>query len=399
MSDPDPPVVLLGGGVNTVSAARSYGRRGRQVVVLSEGGPAAAVRASRHVRSCIPVPTDAPVQEHWAAVLATLPPSVLVPCGDVGVELLATRRAELEALGHHPVEGDGEFLLAALDKQRTYELADLAGVERPATRVVSTVGAALQAGAELGFPLGVKPRFSHRFATLGTGRKAYVVHDRSQLQACLAPLVEQGVQMLLTEIVPGPDDAFSSYYGYIDDAGRELLHYTKRKLRQYPVHFGTGTYHRAEHVPEALRLGRQFFLAAGLRGLGNVEFKRDARDGRLRLIECNARLTAAADLVRRSGLDLAEVVYQRALGREVDVGPIHYGLSQWLPLQDLRALRGYRREGSLDTATWSRSLLRRQSLPLLDWSDPGPSLAHAGLLATRALHRRREAAGRAVTAA
>lgn len=395
----DVPVVLLGGGVNSVSAARSVGRRGRSVVVLSEGHLPAPVAWSRYVTSWVPTPAGAGVQEHWGKVLRDLPPSVLVPCGDLGVELIATDRAGLEALGHRPAEGDDAFLLAALDKQRTYELADRAGVERPATRVVGTLEQALDAAAGLGFPLGVKPRYSHRFAALGTGVKAYVVHCPQELEACLTLLVEQGAQMLLTEVVPGPDDAFSSYYGYVDAAGRELLHYTKRKLRQYPVHFGTGTYHRSELVPEAARLGRQFFRSAGLRGLGNVEFKRDERDGRLKLIECNVRLTAAAELIRRSGLDLAEIVYQRALGRDPVVGDVRYGRGQWLPLQDLRALRDYRREGSLTLPVWSRTLLTRPGLPVLDWSDPGPSLAHARIVTARGLRRgRREAAARAVTA-
>ena len=60
----------------------------------------------------------------------------------------------------------------------------------------------------------------------------------------------------------------------------------------------------------ALRL----FRHVGLRGLANVEFKLDPRDGQYKLIECNARFTAANGLVAKSGIDLGRFVYCRAVG-------------------------------------------------------------------------------------
>lgn len=383
--------MLLGGGVNVVSAARSAGRRGRAVHVLPQTPGPVPAAASRYVTSCMRLEPGDDVVARWTDELARLAPSVVVPCGDVGVELLATRRVDLRALGHLPAEGDDAFLLAMLDKQSTYELADAAGVERPATRAVDTVEQACAAAGELGYPCGLKPQVSHAFSLLGTGCKGFVVRDDGELRACLGPLLDAGARMLVTEVVPGPDDAYCSYYGYVDAAGRELLHYTKRKLRQHPVRFGSGTYHLSENVPDAATLGRQFFASAGLRGLGNVEFKRDERDGRLRLIECNPRLTAAAELVRRSGVDLTEMVYAGALGRAQPAGPVEHGRYQWLPLQDLRALAGYRREGTLTTRSWARSLVGRQTLPVFALSDPGPSMAQGVLTARRAVRRGRGA--------
>lgn len=399
----DLPVVLLGGAVNAVSVARSMGRRGRAVRALPEHHGQLPLRASRWVTDCPPLPADRPVRDSWDAWLAELPPSVVIPCGDLGIEHVIERRAQLVEQGHAPAEGDDDFLRAVLDKERTYELADRAGVEHPRTASAASVDDALAAAAVLGYPLGLKPRFSHRFATLGTRTKAVVVQSEPDLVRELTWLIEAGAEMLLTEIVPGPEDAFCSYYGYVDSSGQELLHYTKRKLRQYPARFGNGTYHLTEHVPEAAALGRAFFREAGLRGLGNVEFKRDERDGRLKLIECNPRITAASELVRRSRVDLAEIVYAGALGRHAPQGPIRYGLHQWVPLQDLRALGDYRREGTLTVPQWLGSLRGRQSLPLFALSDPTPSLVNAAQVGKRAvlrgIGRRRPAAPAAPAAA
>lgn len=389
MSAPDPPAVLLGGSVNAVSVARSLHRRGRPVHVLPEASGAVPARASRCVTSCPVLPDGADPSRAWRDWLGALAPAVVIPCGDAGVEFLTEHRGELTAAGHWPALGDDDVLRAMLDKEATYAVADRAGVERPQTASAATVEAAVVAARAIGYPCALKPRVSHRFAALGPPAKAVVVHDEAMLVRELTGLLTRGAQLLLTEIVPGPEDAFCSYYGYRDRSGAELLHYTKRKLRQYPTGFGNGTFHRSEHVPEAVELGRRFFAAAGLLGLGNVEFKRDARDGRLKLIECNPRLTAATELVRRSGVDLAELVYAGALGGPATVGPAVHGRHQWWPLQDLLAMTAGRRAGTTTTARWLRSLAVRQSLPLWDPRDPGPSLAHSASLVRRAARRAR----------
>ena len=387
MRSDDPPVVLLGGDVNAVSAARSAGGRGRRVVALPQRPGPVAVRASRFTTWCPKLPAGTVAGDAWLAWLRQVPASVVIPLSDVGLEFLTTHRKALVDEGHHPAEGDDDFLLAMLDKQATYVLADAAGVDRPRTARVTSVEEAVQAARDIGYPCALKPRTSHLWAAAGGQGKAVVVADEAALLSAGTSVLAVGAEIIVTEIVPGADEAFCSYYGYRDADGNELLHYTKRKLRQYPIHFGGGTYHRTEDVPEAAELGRRFFASAGLVGLGNVEFKRDVRDGRLKLIECNPRITAAAELIRRSGIDLTEVVYAGALGRPVHVGPVVQGLNQWLPGKDLKALRDYRRAGELTTAQWLRSMVGRQTLPLASVEDPLPALQNASTVARRSIAR------------
>jgi D-aspartate ligase len=383
-----PPVVLLGGGYNSLSAARSLGRAGREVHLVVDGEEGVLTERSRFVRSCVRADPDGDTREQWLEHLLVGAPAgaVVIPCSDLALELIAHHRPALVSAGLRPAEADDALVLAMLDKVETYRRAAALGFDVPRTAVVSGPEDAGWA-EDSSFPLAVKPRFSHRYARASSSPKAIVVKDRRELERALHWSQQRGLSMLLTEIVPGPDGHFCSYYGYVDADGRELLHLTKRKLRQYPVGFGTGTYHLTEWQPEVAELGRRLFRALGLVGLGNVEFKRDGRDGRLRLIECNLRLTAATELLRRAGVDLAEVVYQRALGRQVDeVVGFRSGMRQWLPLRDLLALRGYRAAGELTVASWSATLLHRQQLPVFDARDTGPSLARAAGLGRHLVH-------------
>src|SRR5581483_402417 len=220
------------------------------------------------------------------------------------------------------------------------------------------------------------------------GVKALIARDVAELRRHVELTAGLGVEALLTEIVPGPESAFCSYYSYLDERGEPLFHYTRHKLRQHPLPFGVASYATNDLQPDAQRIGLQFFQGVGLRGLGNVEFKRDSRDGRLKLIECNSRFVATNEHLRACGCDLAWFTYCRLTGTPVQPPRFyHRGVGYWYPLRDFRAFRGYRRSGGLTWRAWLQSLRRPLVFPLASRDDPMPSIVaawrHARRLGTR----------------
>lgn len=382
------PAILLGGDVNAVSVARCLAAHGVRVAAIADPNARSPARRSRAVHEFVDLGRG-DVQDRWLDWLARRPePAVLLPCSDDGLELVARHRADLEAAGHVAIEADDDVLAAMLDKERTYEIARRHGI--PAPLSVRLRPETLDAGpASVPFPCIVKPSHSHRFAR-HFSLKALVVRDDRELRRVAAPILELGLQLSAVEIVRGDDDSCVSYYGYLDEHGESLLHLTKRKLRQFPIGFGGGCYHVTSRDDEVAEAGLRFLRASGVRGLACVELKRRAADGELVLIECNHRFTAANELLRLAGADLARFVYDRLVGTPAAAVPtLREGVSMWLPVEDVRALRQYRAAGVLTTQAWLRSLLRPQHFPLLSLSDPGPSLASWSALAVRAARRRR----------
>jgi D-aspartate ligase len=379
-----PPAIILGGSSNAVSVARSLGRAG--VAVHALGDPKNQVRWSRHVAefAAIKGPDAQSKTLEW---LASGPrEGVLLPCDDEALELVARHRAELTDLGYVASEHDDEVLLDMLDKGRTYELAAAAGVATPFTMT-------LRADTELdavppgfSFPCAVKPLQSHLFARHLPGVKALIANDEPELRRHAQLAASLNVDVMLTEIIPGPEAAFCSYYSYLDEEGQPLFHYTRHKLRQHPLPFGVASYSTNDEQPEAQQIGLRFFQGVGLRGLGNVEFKRDARDGRLKLIECNSRFTAADRHLALCGLDVPLFVYNRVLGRPLPLMETRrYSVHFWHPLQDVRTFATARRQGALTLRGWLRSLAHRQHFPVADLRDPMPTVGyHAGLVAASA---------------
>jgi D-aspartate ligase len=367
---------VLGGGWTAVPVTRSLGEAGVPVYAL--GGSSDAVRWSRSCMTFVPLGHEAGMQDRWLEWLRGAPPgSVILPCGDEGLELIARNRMMLLELGLVPFEADDEVLLAMLDKSRTYELARDVGIESPLTFNVHTQDDIAIALERISYPCALKPVHSHAFARHFAGMKAFRVHNDDDMRSALARTVAFGIEMIVTEIIPGDDDQFFSYYSYIDEEGEPLLHATKRKLRQYPIWFGSGCFHITDRHPEVAELGLRFFEGVGLRGLGNVEFKRDARDGRLKLIECNHRFTAATGLMRAAGLDLPLFVYNKLTGRPLPpVDEYRPGKTMWYPMRDLRAFAAYRRHGEISLLSWLRSIMRHHHYPVASLSDPRPVLAN-----------------------
>ena len=384
-----PPVVLVGGAVNALSVARCLGRRGIRVYTINP--PGEHICYSRYC-TWIPDTVCGRTDDDWTRYLLGpasewLRGSVLLACNDAGLQVLAQRRDEFLAK-YLLDESNPAAQLCMLDKLGTYRAATEAGVPTPRFWVVRSKDQVLAVRDELVYPLLVKPLLSHVYRQR-FGVKFATAANFDQVLDGYAAAEAAGVEVMLVEKVPGPDDRLCSYYTYLDEHGRALFDYTKRVIRRFPVTSGPGCYHITDRVPEVKELSLKLFRHVGLRGLGNVEFKYDDRDGRLKLIECNARFTGGNGLVAGSGYDLASFVYNRIVGLPAPaLGPLRVGRRLWYPVEDFHAYRQLRRQGELTFWQWLRSVAHRQTFPYFRLSDPWPTLVHGSRRVWRAVRRR-----------
>ena len=370
-----PPVILIGGGANALSVARSLGRDGIKVHVLNH--VTEYVSHSRYAE-WVPLPAGEDFEETWASYLLgpeseQLRGAVLLSCSDVGIELLARHR---EALAEKFTldESNKDAQLCMLNKLCTYRVAVAAGVPTPRFWTATNCEQVVALREQLVYPLLVKPLLSHVYERRFR-KKFAVAHNFDQLLDAYETVSSAGIETMLVEMIPGPDDRSCSYYTYLDENSEPLFDFTKRIFRRFPTNMGGACYHITDWNPEVRDVALKLFRQAGLRGLAHVEFKRDDRDGQLKLFECNARFTAANCLVAASGYDLARFVYNRLTGRPQEpLGAYKLGLRLWDPLPDFYAFRELRKRGQLTTRQWLLSILHPQMLTFFKWYDPLPTL-------------------------
>ncbi len=380
------PAIVLGSAETPVPVCRSLGRGG--VPVVAYCGAEDPMRRSRYCKRHVETRGSGEAAEReWLELLLAEPePAVLVPCSDLWVELIARNREALLARGHVPLFGCDEAALAMLDKGRTYEIAERAGVPIPGFALLHEPADIEPALERVPLPCGIKPLEGHVFRErTGLREKVIPVANREQFRELARRWLGEGHGLMATEIVEGPDDLLYSVFFYVGEDGESLVACSNRKIRSDPPHFGVGCYVVDEDLPELIELGHRFMAEAGLRGMAHVEFKRDPNDGQFKLIECNPRFHLTIALVIACGLDVPLYAYRRVCGESLQP-PVQRrgGLRVWHPLPDFRAYRILREEGDLTTGGWLRSLMHRQRFTLFAADDPWPSIVVNSRTAARA---------------
>lgn len=369
-----PPAIVIGGGANALSIARSLGRTGVEVWALNyENSP---VRYSRFAQ-WIGLDGKPQGKSAWREFLLgaasdDLQGAVLIPASDDALELLIEHHARLKRKFRLDLfVPEAQALM--LNKLRTYQAAARGGVPTPKFWLVDSKASVMNLRDQLVFPLLVKPLYSHRFvATFGV--KFLTAESIEELNEAWDKLDEDH-EVMLVEKIPGPDSQLCSYYTYIDENGKHLFQFTKRIIRRFPPEMGVACRHVTDHIPELVEPATKLFAEAGLRGLANVEFKLDPRDGVLKLIECNARITAANTLLDHCGYDLASFLYQRVVEGDVpQFSDYPDKVYLWNPVDDLRAFLQLRSRGELSFWNWIQSISKTNvTLQIFQWSDPLPS--------------------------
>ncbi len=372
------PVLILGGQENAICLARGFGRRNIPVYISAPVNCYAF--NSRYCSKQYPVPSNSVADLFWEELLLSdshpeLKGCVIMVGSDVALEFVAHHK---EALSERYLLDDHipELHLNMLDKRKTLELGSKAGCPVPAFHDVTEIEDVEKIAKEVMYPVMIKPLHSHLFQRHFKWRKYLLANNRDELIANTRKVLNKGLQVMITELIPGPDDLQSAYFTYMTDTGEELFEYTHQIVRRNPKNEGSGCLHISKWLPETAEMGKRFFKGIGFRGMGHIEFKRDLRDGQLKIIECNPRFSAAQAIVLKSGLDMAYIIYCHLTQRELPLDRSYKeGVRRWLVLHDIFAFMELRRLGEITFTDWIRSIKGPPLVfPYFSASDPMPFL-------------------------
>ena len=303
-----PAAVVDVGWVNGLAAVRSLGRAGLRVLAVDHRPSALGFRSKYAEPVLAPDPfTD---EQGFVNRVRALGELVVFPTHDDSLNAIARHADDLAVLTPFP---DWSLLERMQSKRAQLDGAAAAGLDIPAPDPGT-------------FPVIVKPDRSVEFKRRYR-RQAFRCETQAELDDALAKTDEFGP--IVQDLIPGGDDTLYTVGSYLDADGEALGVFCGRKLRQTPPGIGTCRVGEAVWVQEVVDAALTLLRAFGYRGLSQVEFKRDPRDGRYRLMEINARLWQWHGLAAACGVDLPLIAYRDLTGGTVPEGHMNGDGKRW----------------------------------------------------------------------
>jgi len=167
-----------------------------------------------------------------------------------------------------------------------------------------------------------------------------------------------------------------------------LASMTVRRRRQHPSDFGrASTFVETVDLPEIEEPSQRFLKAVDYYGLVELEYKRDPRDGRAKLLDVNARTWGYHSIGTAAGVDFPYLLYRDQLGERVDSCRARAG-ARWIRLStDVPNAVKDVAKGQLRVGDYLRSLRGVDVDAVWSVSDPLPALMELGLLPYLAVRR------------
>jgi len=378
------PVLILNCKIGALGIMRSLGRLGVELHGVDEDRNAPAF-ASRYCRSrYIKVFEEARAEEYLEFVVRIGKQfgrkAVLIPTCD---ELSVFVAEYGDALQEHFLFPRNALQLVTdlMSKEGMYGLALQHGVPTPATAFPRSLQDVQEYAASAAFPVMLKGILGNRLEAR-TGLKMLRVQTKDELVEAYTKLEDpEQPNLMLQEYIPGGDDQVYIFNGYFNEESDCLVGFTGHKIRQFPVHVGCASLGICTWNQEVADITTRFMKALGYRGILDIGYRLDPRNGKYKVLDINPRVGQAFRLfLAEDGTDVVRVLYQDLTGHRVSGGRPREGRKWLIEDYDLVSSFHYYREGSLRLREWARAFRGVEEGAWFSWTDPVPFLRMVGRL-------------------
>jgi predicted ATP-grasp superfamily ATP-dependent carboligase len=303
---------------------------------------------------------------------------VVFPTDDETVYVLSKHKKDLEDY-YRITTPPWEVTKYAYNKKLTYKLALDLGLAIPKTffpRSLKDIDL-----LELKFPVVIKPAIVKKFYNV-TKCKVFLERNRHEFEHLFekASRIIPFSEIMLQEYIPGGTENQYSFCPLFKN-GKVLVRVIARRSRQHPMDFGhASTFVETLNIPLLEEIGTKFLRAIDYYGIAEVEFKKDPRDGKYKLLEINPRIWGWHSITRKACLSLTYALFKDMEGQKIASNGFTEGV-KWLRLStDMpTAIREILRN-RLPLREYLRSLRGEKEFAVLNPRDPLPIIMEFLLL-------------------
>ena len=273
--------------------------------------------------------------------------SVAIPTDDEAATLIAEHAHELSDYFLIPNIQPGLPRQLA-SKHELYLLCCQHDVPTPATALLSSAAEVTAFAEQATFPVVAKN------AEPWVRWRAPVVQGTTVLQTPpeLVALAKAGYEefsLLVQEYLPLADAEDWIVHLY-SDANSDSLVFTGVKVRSWPQHAGATSCAYAVPNPMLADMARRFCKEIGFKGVADLDWRLDRRDGQYKLVDFNPRMGNQFRLFQTAGgIDVVRALHLDMTGRIVPVGEQVNGRKIIVEHFDLRARFAYRKDSTYST--------------------------------------------------
>jgi D-aspartate ligase len=358
--------------------ARSMGRVGVPVFGVYEDRFAPG-GMSKYVRGKFVWENDGASADEFLAGMSEIAaylkrPSILVPTDDYGAILIAEHREALSDAFVFPVQ-PRDLPRTVASKAGLYELCRQLHVPCPQAVFPTTRAEVDEFLSRAVFPVAVKttdPWNLHRNAAL---KSTMIVDSAESLLEIYDHAADaSGLRLMFQEYIPRDQGEDWFFHGYCDARSDCLVAFTGVKVRSFPAYAGPTTLGRSVENPALRRQAEQLFQALEYRGIMDLDYRFDRRDGEYKLLDFNPRIGAQFRLFENeAGIDVIRALHLDLTGRTVPRSPMKLRCFM-AEYHDVLAGLSYHRAEHLTFRGWLRSLRCVEERAWLDADDPWPSI-------------------------
>ena len=289
---------------SALAATRSLGRKGCRVVVAA-GNERSLASSSRHCSKAYAVPDPSRDGKAYSAAIQDIISreeiDVIFTMTEVSIHILNSIRNQLPA-GVVLACSPSDQMSAVSNKFDLFQLAESLGVPVPATHYLESphdLPGLVQVISR--YPVVVKPSLSRLPQGNGflCGGVRYAA-SREELEHLYATQEILLYPSIIQERIQGPGTGLFTLF----DQDMHLALFSHRRVREKPPSGGVSVV--SESAPldeEMMEDARKLLSAVGWQGVAMVEFKRDNRDGKAKLMEINGRFWGTLQLAIACGID------------------------------------------------------------------------------------------------
>ena len=377
-----------------LAVARSLGRVGVPVYAV-RSAPSDPATRSRYLTGALDLPAHAD-DGVWCARLLELPAKL------DGAILLAIDDLAAVAVGDHQEALLERFRLPRqplgiqrrlASKRELWLLCQRLGLPTPNSTFPRSEAELIEQATEHGYPVVLKRAEPWHPPRDPQAPSVAIAGDRSELLKAYARMEsDEEPQVMLQEYVPGGPDSVWMFNGCFGDGARALCSFTGRKLRQAGSGTGPTTLGLVADNEQVADSARRLMRELDYRGIVDMGFRHDPRDGSYRLLDVNPRIGSTFRLFTADdGLDVLRALHLDLTGRPVPAANNPSGRVWIDEPRDTAAAALLIGRRALTPAGWLRSLRSVDEGAWWAADDPWPSALLAAKLGPHAL---RQLAGR-----